>query len=619
MESLSLKAYKPFDPAKAFGWHRNNPIPVKTPEDVTTYLNSLVYHTHSRIIAKISGVIGKIHYFAIRDNQGKYLGELFFYVAEGNSIKYNLPSGFIQSKYAKTDTSNIYLGESFYNQYFDDSSRDILFRFRKLMGFFPLDTNRMDAELSMLFEDMGFYEYEKIHMLLDIMNTCLERASQGGLIKGDYISGLKNCNHVNLSTLQLEILLKFTMKRAFSIAKDKEMKPGKVEEFLLNNGYVPERTHVLESFSSTIDKYIDNYPYVHYVNGYAGDIRFYTDDNKEFHIVNDDLFNNTTSSNVYLFLMYTKKYNRSLFYSICIKFATHIPVSESYKYLNKKLRIEKFQSISEYEAITLCNIVSAISAFVDIVTSAYNKVLMDEFKKDKQGRYLFEKATKLYGPIDKLDENSFANLTTEDFAYYIAYMIQSDLQRANSALKGEEFLPEKESKYPIAVPSCPHEQYVSSGEYILPVMTEASFDLLISMNDLNADEIDAFSSSPIKVFMKSFDGIPFLVFKFGDEFKIDFSINIKKIKEEYLKDWLNNRAQNVTLYLFEGSDASLQCTRIIQFEGMCNIRNVVTEQLKLTTEEIDTRINAVKERTTVADIIREATIIFKIKEPEIEL
>ena len=158
----------------------------------------------------------------------------------------------------------------------------------------------------------------------------------------------------------------------------------------------------------------------------------------------------------------------------------------------------------------------------------------------------------------------------------------------------------------------PMEGYNSLGDHISVALNSSSFDVVISLTGLSEQEIKAIEDDEFEVYIAATKLVPFIILKFGDVFKTDMTINIKKMNPNILNIWFESNVDTVNIFLLEGNDATLQCIRPFKFEHMDILKSICKKQLKNTMEEIDSHINAVYQEYSIDEIIQAAKVKFNV-------
>ena len=158
----------------------------------------------------------------------------------------------------------------------------------------------------------------------------------------------------------------------------------------------------------------------------------------------------------------------------------------------------------------------------------------------------------------------------------------------------------------------PMEGYNSLGDHISVALNSSSFDVVISLTGLSEQVKKAIKDDEFEVYIAATKLVPFIILKFGDVFKTDMTINIKKMNPNILNIWFESNVDTVNIFLLEGNDATLQCIRPFKFEHMDILKSICKKQLKNTMEEIDSHINAVYQEYSIDEIMQDAKVKFNV-------
>jgi len=151
----------------------------------------------------------------------------------------------------------------------------------------------------------------------------------------------------------------------------------------------------------------------------------------------------------------------------------------------------------------------------------------------------------------------------------------------------------------------PHDQYLSRGELTVSILNEAFFDVFVSLNGISHDEKETWKKGKMTVSLYSDQNIPFIIFDFGNGFSFDVSIDIKKVLDDKVDDWLNSEANSINMYLVDADSGILVAMRMIGISFAENIRDICERQTYLiNTEE---KINNILSTTTTAEMIKNAS------------
>lgn len=133
------------------------------------------------------------------------------------------------------------------------------------------------------------------------------------------------------------------------------------------------------------------------------------------------------------------------------------------------------------------------------------------------------------------------------------------------------------------------EYAIKNVETIKPVLNTEGFDIVISFANISQQEMNAFCHNNATMSVKNIVGIPFVVLDFDGIMKVDFTLNIMKMNDDYRELWLNMKepTYNIRVFLLEATTTNLMAIRTCPFDDMNYIRQICAPQLSLTKEQID--------------------------------
>ena len=156
--------------------------------------------------------------------------------------------------------------------------------------------------------------------------------------------------------------------------------------------------------------------------------------------------------------------------------------------------------------------------------------------------------------------------------------------------------------------------YNSIGDHINVALNETSFDVVIHLTGLSSLEENAIGDEPFDVYVTATTLVPFIIIKFGNVFKADMTINLQKMKQEYLQNWLNSKDDMVRIFLLEGNDATLKCIRTFSFENIGFIKEICKKQLIYSKSDIDDHIQTLYQQYTIEQLMQAAQVKFTVPE-----
>lgn len=166
----------------------------------------------------------------------------------------------------------------------------------------------------------------------------------------------------------------------------------------------------------------------------------------------------------------------------------------------------------------------------------------------------------------------------------------------------------------------PWKQYVYPGDHIVPDINMGGFDVIASLTDLTNQEKYAFGTSEIKVSIFEYSGVPFVIMNYDDIVRLQFSINIQKMKAEARQVWVEDKENSlVKVFLLESNDGTLQGIRSFNLKTMPVLKGILSQQLSEDKEEIDGKIRYGESLFEVRQMEVMAQYTEIIPRPEIEL
>lgn len=165
----------------------------------------------------------------------------------------------------------------------------------------------------------------------------------------------------------------------------------------------------------------------------------------------------------------------------------------------------------------------------------------------------------------------------------------------------------------------PLKKYIQTGDFTSAFLTASSFDVIISLTDLTEREEYAIADEAFDVYIVDTDNGPFVVFKYGDELKFDFSLNILKMEQSSVEGWLQNPDETIRIYVLEGSNSVVKAIRFVHFEKMYDLKVSCMRQLGKDKASIDAFIQGIYSRYSIPELIRYAQYHFVVPETEVSL
>lgn len=127
----------------------------------------------------------------------------------------------------------------------------------------------------------------------------------------------------------------------------------------------------------------------------------------------------------------------------------------------------------------------------------------------------------------------------------------------------------------------PHPEQKAPGiEQPRVMVTSGFFDVLFYSLNPQADKA-TFTKKPLRYGVYQQDAIPFFIVDFPGDFNFDVSININKVDNKHIDEWLNSDNNLVTLYLIDAR------TNIIHGIRAIGLKHEVAEQIRDICEKQD--------------------------------
>ena len=165
----------------------------------------------------------------------------------------------------------------------------------------------------------------------------------------------------------------------------------------------------------------------------------------------------------------------------------------------------------------------------------------------------------------------------------------------------------------------PLKKYIQSGDFSTVMLTASGFDVIISLTDITEQEEYAIADEAFDVYIVDTEYGPFMVFKFGESLKFDFSLNILKLEKDYIQDWLQNPEETIHIYVLEGSNSVVKAVRFVPFFKMYDLKVSCMRQLSKDRASVDAFIQTVYVRYSIPDLIKNAQYHFTVPATEISL
>ena len=155
--------------------------------------------------------------------------------------------------------------------------------------------------------------------------------------------------------------------------------------------------------------------------------------------------------------------------------------------------------------------------------------------------------------------------------------------------------------YSIGAPF-PEDRYISSNDCVMPRITPHSFDVVITLKNLTIEERKSIAYDSFNVSIFVFKQIPYIIFDFGG-YKCNIAINIQKIRQVPIEQWIKDVEETVVLYLLEECTGNILDIRFCKFPLMTELKYLLKLQSKITKESIDSRLVEGESMYSVHDML----------------
>lgn len=135
----------------------------------------------------------------------------------------------------------------------------------------------------------------------------------------------------------------------------------------------------------------------------------------------------------------------------------------------------------------------------------------------------------------------------------------------------------------------PEEKYISSDDRVLARLSPDSFDVIITLREATSKERRAIACGEIHVSIFVHKQIPHILMDYG-VYTCDYTINILKLRQMSIDDWLANDNKAIKIFLLEEDTGTILNMRLAEFPLMEELKYLLRLQTKLEKDEIDRRI-----------------------------
>lgn len=121
------------------------------------------------------------------------------------------------------------------------------------------------------------------------------------------------------------------------------------------------------------------------------------------------------------------------------------------------------------------------------------------------------------------------------------------------------------------------------------IMRENTFDILVGFPEPTKEEVESFSKN-IVISLFTYNYVPFIILH-TDKFTVDMSINIQKLKPEYIDDWLESDNNFVRIFFVVSNNMKLVAMRYVELPLMRHIRENLNQEVNYSKSEIESFID----------------------------
>lgn len=153
-------------------------------------------------------------------------------------------------------------------------------------------------------------------------------------------------------------------------------------------------------------------------------------------------------------------------------------------------------------------------------------------------------------------------------------------------------------KFPIPNP-IPHFDNVRAE------LTTSFFNIIQNLSKPTIREINAWNTMKFSYGVFAQSDIPFFLVDFGG-WRFDISINILKIHKDHLKDWFDNEADFMGMYLVDADSNVLKAMRHIHFTSTDKIKGILRRQALRykNADEVDEMIRRIVAKNSTVQMIK---------------
>ena len=159
----------------------------------------------------------------------------------------------------------------------------------------------------------------------------------------------------------------------------------------------------------------------------------------------------------------------------------------------------------------------------------------------------------------------------------------------------------------------PEKRCISDSDRVMPRITPHSFEIVITLTNLTPEEKKAIISDRFYVSLFVYKQIPYIVLDFGI-YKCNVSINIQKIRQVPINEWLKDEEDSIVLYLLEEVTGKILGIRLSGFPLMTELKYLLRLQQMLSKEEVDIRISEGESINTIQEMLKYSIFFGEVSE-----
>lgn len=157
----------------------------------------------------------------------------------------------------------------------------------------------------------------------------------------------------------------------------------------------------------------------------------------------------------------------------------------------------------------------------------------------------------------------------------------------------------------------PEERYISTEDRAVVRLTPDSFDIVITLTNSTSKERRTLACGEITVHLFVYEEIPHIILDYGI-YCCDLSINIKKLKQAPVEDWISNKNTVINIFLLEEVSGKILNMRLAHFPLMSELKSLLTLQTKIESNEIDNRIAEAEKIYSIIDMVQSSIFVGNI-------